>query len=119
VRDQETRVTFHDGTFRDVPGGLPLNTMDKRYGSCDDHHLACLCREAEYREELAELRSEDKATWDTMATVLLGHAIHVCDCTGCVVTRACGRTHQVTMRWANARHASHKPRPTVTTGEAR
>lgn len=43
-----------------LSGPLPRNTLDPRYGTCAHHHTACICREAEFAEELTERRMETK-----------------------------------------------------------
>lgn len=91
-------IRFHDGTK--VAYDVPRDTMDPRYTPCTDHHPACDCREAEFAEEIGELRGELKGIAKAAREVLRGHPIWVdeggpngprevgCRCTGCQIVRA-------------------------------
>ncbi|WP_431928656.1 hypothetical protein [Nonomuraea jabiensis] len=78
---------------------LPRNTMDPRYTSCESHHTACVCREAELAEEIHELRWERDHLLRILREELADHAtyaytadneddpIAACKCTGCRIVR--------------------------------
>lgn len=92
---------------------LPINTLDPRYDWCANHHTACVCREAEMAENLAEYRSMYKDAVDASREILAGHRTFpdtyqrkfvrwdgnrqvwewefdpaaVCSCTGCQIAR--------------------------------
>lgn len=77
-------VQFRDGTR--VTYDVPANTLDPRYPLCTEHRVACDCREAELREDLAELNAEFRAIREAMAGILAGHP-ESCMCTGCQIAR--------------------------------
>lgn len=84
---------------------LPRNTLDPRYAFCHDHHTACVCREADQAEQMAELRHELDAVRAAALEVLVGHRLFdwgddspgagfingdgplACQCTGCRLLR--------------------------------
>jgi hypothetical protein len=87
---------------------LPRNTLDLRYPFCRDHRTACVCREAEHAEQLAEYRHELDAVRAAALEVLVGHRLFdwggaddrdddrrlvrgdgplACQCTGCRLMR--------------------------------
>lgn len=72
---------------------VPRNTLDPRYRTCRDHHVACDCREAELAEQINELRTELREVYRAVDDVLFGHltdaeAGHTaCQCTGCRIVR--------------------------------
>ncbi|MGW5267299.1 hypothetical protein ACWEQ4_01485 [Rhodococcus sp. NPDC003994] len=93
-------ITFR-GKQVSVPHSPPRNTLDPRYKTCTDHHLACHCREAEQNEQLHEYRAEWRKAEETLAVILEGHPTWVydlgderrdlqCTCTGCKFARANG-----------------------------
>lgn len=47
-------VKFSDGTTSDYTP--PVNTLDPRYAACTTHRVGCDCREADLREDIADLR---------------------------------------------------------------
>lgn len=83
-RTTEGYVQFRDGTR--VAYDVPDNTLDPRYPACVEHRVACDCREAEQREDLAEFNAELKAIKAAMAGILAGHP-EGCMCTGCQIAR--------------------------------
>jgi hypothetical protein len=80
-------VQFHDGT--QVAYAAPANTLDPRYIACTEHRVACDCREAEQREDLADVNAEFKMLRSAITEILAGHP-EGCMCTGCQIAR---RTH--------------------------
>jgi len=84
---------------------LPRNTLDLRYPFCRDHRTACVCREAEHAEQLAEYQYELDAVRAAALDVLVGHRLFdwgndrpgpgfvggdgplACQCTGCRLMR--------------------------------
>lgn len=72
---------------------VPRNTLDPRYTTCRDHHVACDCREAELAEQINELRMELRDVREAVETVLNGHLTDnyvgetPCQCTGCQIVR--------------------------------
>jgi hypothetical protein len=96
VRYADGRTEWHD---------LPRNTLDIRYAACNDHHLACDCREALLAEDTAEYR----AMWQELEQAILdaieGHQTYAftgtddsgwsgedeyaqCKCPACVIARS-------------------------------
>lgn len=87
-------VQFRDGTRQDFD--QPLDTMDPRYGRCTDHRTACMCREAEWSEEVREYAAEWQAVRKLIAGgILAGHSSGVCMCTGCQMVRELHLSHLV------------------------
>lgn len=102
VTDKSRLIAFHGGPH--YPGcyeptghaiyTAPKNTLDPRFAACTDHHPACDCREAEFAEEIAELRYEYQAIRTAFDEVLAGHLLYDADdkpgclCTGCQIARA-------------------------------
>lgn len=84
-------VRFRDDSQQ--PYIVPKNTLDKRYGACTEHRVACDCREAEYAEEVHEYRAEYLAFRDALKAALVGHASCCCRCTGCEIARAVHLSH--------------------------
>lgn len=84
-------VAFHDGTRLDYD--QPLNTLDQRYRSCTEHRTACICREAEWSEEVHEYRAEWEGARTAIAKVIAGHPADVCQCGGCAIAREVHLTH--------------------------
>jgi len=94
-------VRFRDGTK--IAYQPPRDTADgDRWSNCQEHRVACDCREAELAEQIAELRSELKAAQDAARRILQGHATYAyensptagdggrpigCMCTGCQIAR--------------------------------
>lgn len=89
-------IHFHDGSR--VTYAPPKDTCDARYKTCMHHRVACDCREAEFAEEISELRWQLRATQEAFAEVLKGHqtwaytesgedAFAQCQCTGCQIVR--------------------------------
>jgi hypothetical protein len=93
MRGQRGYVLFHDDTRVDYDP--PRNTMDPRYVACTKHQVACDCREAEYNEEIDELRSEYFAFRKAIGEALIGHVPETCACTGCQIARRLGLTHLI------------------------
>lgn len=91
MRYQDGHIQFHDGTR--LAYDQPKNTMDPRYKSCTTHHTACICREAEYAEEVHEYRTEWRGFRDALAEVIAEHAACCCQCTACALARRLGLTH--------------------------
>lgn len=81
-------VLFQDGTRQDFD--QPLDTLDPRYPLCTEHRTGCICREAEWSEEIREYRIEYEGFRKALADVLAGHPTECCQCTGCAILR---RTH--------------------------
>lgn len=100
-------------TFSGGPGGywavtrqayeVPRNTLDPRFTTCQAHHPACDCREAELAEQRHEMRAEVDAWYRAARTVLAGHRTFdwpspgadldgrgplACQCSGCQLVRA-------------------------------
>lgn len=87
-------VLFRDGTRLDYD--QPENTLDPRYDQCVEHRTACICREAEWSEEVYEITDEVRAVRAAIAGhILAGHPIDVCACTGCQIVRETHLTHLV------------------------
>jgi hypothetical protein len=89
-------VRFHGGSH--VTHTPPKDTCDARYKTCVHHRVACDCREAEFAEEISELRSQIRGTVQAFAEILKGHqtwaytesgddAFAQCQCTGCQIVR--------------------------------
>lgn len=104
-------VRFQDGTR--IVADPPKNTLDSRYEFCTDHHTACVCREAELNETIAEYRALYREAVDAVNEILAGHVTFpeygrikraywagselvreweydetiVCQCTGCQIAR--------------------------------
>lgn len=89
-------IHFHDGSR--VTYAPPKDTCDARYKTCMHHRVACDCREAEFAEEISELRWQLRATQEAFAEVLKGHQTWAytesgedefaqCQCTGCQIVR--------------------------------
>lgn len=89
---------------------LPRDTLDPRYRYCVAHHTACVCREAELAERIAEQQHELNALRSAALDVLVGHRLFdwgddnaapvaetlrlmrgdgplACQCTGCRLMR--------------------------------
>lgn len=97
------RVTFGGGSnmrwhtpralYPTVVYSVPRNTLDPRYRTCRDHHVACDCREAELAEQINELRMELRDVREAIDAVLVGHLTDnyvgqtPCQCTGCQIAR--------------------------------
>lgn len=84
-------IQFHDGTRLDFD--QPLNTLDPRYKACTDHRTGCICREAEWSEEVREWRAEYEGFRKALADVLAGHSACCCKCAGCEIARRVHLTH--------------------------
>lgn len=67
---------------------VPTNTLDPRYTACTDHHVACDCREAEHAEEMQEWAYARREIQGAIDSVLQGHRIDECMCTGCQIARS-------------------------------
>lgn len=89
-------VRFHDGSH--VAYVPPKDTCDARYKACVHHRVACDCREAEFAEEISELRGQIRGTVQAFAEILKGHQTWAytesgedefaqCQCTGCQIVR--------------------------------
>lgn len=89
-------VRFRDGSRQVYE--VPRDTCDARYRACTGHHTACDCREAEFAEEISELRGQIRGTVQAFAEVLKGHqtwaytesgddAFAQRQCTGCQIVR--------------------------------
>lgn len=87
-------VLFHDGTR--IEFDRPINTLDPRYPQCTDHRVGCICREAEWSEEVSEYRGEWQQFRKVLGDVLAGHAACCCRCTGCEIARRVHLTHLAT-----------------------
>lgn len=88
--------TCFTGPHPTVIYDVPASTLDHRYQSCTDHHVACDCREADLAEVIGELRSELDAIIRIALEVCDGHATEAwederyqtgCMCTGCQIIR--------------------------------
>jgi len=93
-------VMFRDGTRQSFD--QPLNTLDPRYDRCTDHRTACICREAEWSEEVHEYRAEWQSMRKVLGEVLAGHDATVCHCAGCEIAKRLHLTHLT---------LTHKPAP--------
>lgn len=89
-------VHFHDGSR--MTYAPPKDTCDARYKTCVHHRVGCDCREAEFAEEISELRVQIRGTVQAFAEVLKGHQTWAytnkgedtfaqCQCTGCQIVR--------------------------------
>jgi hypothetical protein len=77
----------------------PRDTLDPRYATCTDHHVACDCREAEWAEERREAAFAAQERREAFNEILAGHPtwqwsddgneLTGCMCTGCRIARAC------------------------------
>lgn len=90
--------------FRGGPGGpfeatgqviydVPRNTLDQRYGTCVDHHVACDCREAELNESISELHADYRAMYRAIQRAIRGHSAETCQCGACGIARELHLTH--------------------------
>lgn len=94
-------VLFRDGTRQAFD--QPLNTLDPRYGHCAEHRTGCICREAEWSEEVIEYRAEWHALRKAITEVLAGHDPEVCHCAGCEIAMRLHLTHLTLLRQPKAR----------------
>lgn len=85
-------VQFRDGTCVDYKG--PANTLDPRWRACTSHRVACDCREAELREDLAEYNAQLRETRNAIAEICAGHP-DGCMCTGCQIARRLHLDHVI------------------------
>lgn len=79
--------------FPEIRYRAPRNTMDPRWEACRDHHVACDCREAEWAEQLAELRAEGQLARLMEEAIDAVLAVHVASehgsCSGCLHRYPC------------------------------
>jgi hypothetical protein len=91
-------IRFRDGTV--VAYKPPRDTIDgDRWSACTDHRAACDCREAEFAEQISELRAELREAQEAARRILEGHPTYAyepgvtgsrpvgCMCTGCRIAR--------------------------------
>lgn len=90
MRDGKGYVEFHDRARVDYE--VPRSSLDPRYAACVTHRVACDCREAEWAEELAELKALRDAVVGAVEEVLRGHP-DWCYCRGCVIARRLNLTY--------------------------
>ena len=90
-------IRFYDGTR--IVYTVPQDTCDIRSYTCTEHRTACDCREAEFAEEVRELRGMLRAVGKAANGILAGHQTWAytdtgadrfaqCQCTGCQIVRA-------------------------------
>ncbi|OMC00337.1 hypothetical protein A5733_04295 [Mycobacterium sp. NS-7484] len=84
-----------------ITSSPPSNTLDPRYLSCTNHHLACDCREAEKNEQIAEYRGQYWHMRELFDALTDGHPTRVyvsgerrsdleCQCPLCAFGRQAG-----------------------------